>query len=160
MKPPYNHIWHAWPVYNRQKNFTQPEITDYNVMVPLESLIKKEFITDVSEQRKNGENTWLCTRCSRDEPMINIFKNPLWIQHSQLHHRAKKWVSNNWPKQQLTMHDPWSPNYVTKIISWTNSTDTSINIIIVKCRKCRKDLSITKPISRLSSCNVTIFQAC
>ena len=93
------------------------------------------------------------------EPMTNIFKNPLWIQHSQLHHRAKKWVSNNWPWQQPTMHDPWSPNYVTKIISWTNSTDTSINIIIVKYKKFRKDLSITKSISRLSSCNVTIFWA-
>ena len=32
-------------------------------MVPLESLIKKKFITGVSEQSKNGENTRLiCTR--------------------------------------------------------------------------------------------------
>ena len=35
-------------------------------MVPLESLIKKKSITGVSEQSKNGENTTLCTRCSRD----------------------------------------------------------------------------------------------
>ena len=126
---------------------------------PLNPLSRRNLLQMFLNREKMEKTHDYVQDVAEIEPMINIFKNPLWIQHSQLHHRAKKWVSNNWPKQQLTMHDPWSPNYVTKIISWTNSTNTSINIIIAKCRKCRNDLSITKSISRLSSCNVTIFQA-